>query len=275
MRDEAEEQLRQPGSPTIVELVGVPGAGKSTLAALLAPETGAVPAEPGHRPVRPAAVLGTLRLPLGRSGDAVLRGLRDRLPSRASAIVASLLWRAPSVDPLAVLSRTHPEYLALVAHAPPPSEADASYVLQWRSWPVPTMATHLALRRVFASGRSVLVEEGLVMRANTVCAGDPSLVDPYLRHQPVPDVLVVLHVDPATALDRIGGRDKRTLLRHEGLSADAVLEDLARSARLVASAGPILRERGVTVVDIDATEPPQRQQERVLEALAPEGRDAR
>lgn len=275
MADAAEDTLRRAGSPRIVELLGTPGAGKSTLSALLVPDRSARSTAASGRPVRPAAVAGALRAPLGPSADAALRRVRDRFPPRAAHVLTDLLWRPSGDDPLDVLAGTHPEFLTLIAHAPAPPDADAASVLKWRSWPLSTMATHVTLRRSSAPGRTVLVEEGMVMRANTVCAGDESLVEPYLRHQPVPDVLVILHVDAATALDRVTTRAKRTLLRHEGLGDDGILLDLERSVRLVEAAGSVLRERGVLIIDLDATTSPQQQSETVLRALAPKDRDAR
>jgi len=256
------DALRVAGAPRIVELVGLPGSGKSTLAT-------AVLTGPGPRPLAPDRVLGTPRLPLGTTADRALRGLTDRLPARASGALRGLLWRDGAPDALATLGRTHPDFLALVAHAPPPPDADAEQVLRWRSWPAATIEAHVLLRRAHAPGATVLVEEGLVMRANTVCAGDESLVEPYLTSQPLPDVLLALRVDPALALERIRSRPKRTLLRHEGRSDAEVLRDLERTARLVDAAVRVLAARGALVHELDATEPVETLRRRVVALVDP------
>ena len=129
----------------------------------------------------------------------------------------------------------------------------------------------MLLRRAEAPGETVLVEEGVVMRANTVCAGDESLVTRYLATQPLPDLVVVLDVDPTEALRRIRARPKRTLLRHEGRSDTEVLRDLERTLRLVATAVPALEARGVTVLRLDASEPIAALRRRVVDALAAPG----
>ena len=263
-RAEASGALAGPRAPRIVELLGLPGAGKSTLArALLAGR----PRSGRGRLVSPERVLGAARLPLPAGLDASLRAGVDLLPPPAVGVARRALWRAGSDDPLAVLARTHPEFLELVAHATPPPDADAAHVLRWRSWPLTTIGTHVALRRTDAPDRTVLVEEGLVQRANTVCAGDPSLAPRYFATQPTPDALVVLHVEAELARDRITARRSPALLRHAGRSPAQVLADLERSVELIATATGVLRGRGVLVLECDATEPTATLSRRVAELV--------
>lgn len=257
----SEGALRRPGSPRVVELLGPPGSGKSTLAE-------AVLGGPAPRPLHPSQVSGRPRLPVGGTLDRRLRRLPDVVPGRAGRALRALLWVDRAPDFLAELRRTHPEFLELVAHAPPPGDADAEQVLRWRTWPPATLEAHVLLRRAEAPGATVLVEEGVVQRANTVCAGDESLAERYLATQPLPDMVVVLDVDPAEALRRIRARPKRTLLRHEGRDDASVLGDLERTARLVATAVPALEARGVPVLRLDASEPTAVLRRRVAEALA-------
>lgn len=258
------DALRGPGSPRIVELLGAPGSGKSTLAAALL--TG-----PAPRPLGPEAVSGRPRLPLGRGVDRRLRRVPAVVPGRLGRAVRAALWADHAPDLLVTLQRTHPAFLDLVAHAPPPADADAAHVLRWRSWPLETLEAHVLLRRADAAGETVLVEEGVVMRVNTVCAGDETLAPRYFATQPVPDVVVLLEVAPEEALRRVRARPKRTLLRHEGRDDAAVLADLGRSTRLFAAAVPALRERGVDVHVLDATEPVATLRRRVAELLAAPG----
>ena len=242
------DPLRGPGSPRIVELLGMPGSGKSTLAkATLAGQR--------PRPLAPWQVVGHARLPIGDRVDRSMRSLTRALPERLGNPLRRLLWQDRAADFLAVLRSSHPEFLDLVAHAPPPDDADAAHVLQWRSWPLETMETHVLLRRAQAPGETVLVEEGLVMRANTVCAGDERLATRYFGSQPLPDALVVLDVEPNVARQRVSERAKRTLLRHEGRTEQEVLADLERTARLVTTAIDVLRGRGVAVEILDGGEP--------------------
>lgn len=258
------DALRRPGSPRIVELLGLPGSGKSTIAE-------AVLDGPAPRPLRPSHVAGRPRLPIARGPDRRLRGLVEALPGRAGRALRALLWADRAPDALSELSRTHPEFLELVAHAPPPSDADAEHVLRWRSWPLATLEAHVLLRRAEAPGEAVLVEEGVIMRANTVCAGDETLAARYFATQPLPDLVVVLDIAPEEALRRVRSRPKRTLLRHEGRSDAEVLRDLERSARLVTTAVPALRGRGVPVHVLDASEPVATLQRRVLDAITAPG----
>ena len=256
--------LRRTGSPRIVELLGAPGSGKSTLAR-------AVLDGPAPRPLRPSQVSGRPRLPVGARLDRRLRRLPEVVPGRGGRALRALLWVDRAPDFLAELRRAHPEFLELVAHAPPPRDADAEQVLRWRTWPLATLEAHVLLRRAEAPGETVLVEEGVVMRANTVCAGDESLAGRYFATQPLPDLVVVLDVDPAEALRRIRARPKRTLLRHEGRSDAEVLRDLERTGRLVETAVPALQERGVPVLRLDASEPIGTLRRRVVDALVAPG----
>jgi len=249
-----------PRSPRIIELLGLPGAGKSTLATALL--SGG--ARGGQRLVGPDDLLGVSRLRLPDTVDGTLRRGVQRLPARITPVARQLLWRSDEADPLEVLARTHGAFLEVVAHAPPEADAAAEAVLRWRSWPLSTMATHVALRRVDAPGRTVLVEEGLVQRANTVCIGRPELAARYFATQPLPDALVVLDVDLDVAQARIASRSKGPLLRHAGLAPPDVLKDLRRSAELIATAKEVLRGRGLVVLELDADVPTLDQRKQVL-----------
>jgi len=262
-----------PDAPRIVELLGLPGAGKSTLAAALLDGSGrgsgrrdASRVAPPLSP--PSRVLDIARLPLPAGIDAALRAAVQQLPPRGGSVARRALWRQDPVDPLAELARTHPEFLELVAHAPPPTDADPAHVLRWRNWPIVTLETHVRLRRAHAPAHTVLVEEGVVQRANTVCAGAPELAARYFATQPLPDALVVLTTDPRTAHQRIAARAKGPLLRHEGREPAAVLADLERTAGLVTTATEVLRGRGLTVLELDASDPVQALQDRVLTLVA-------
>lgn len=257
----SERALQRAGSPKVVELLGAPGSGKSTLAE-------AVLSGPAPRLLHPSQVSGRPRLPVGATLDRRLRRLPGVIPGRLGRGLRALLWIDRAPDFLTELRRTHPGFLELVAHAPPPGDADAEHVLRWRTWPLATLEEHVLLRRAEAPGETVLVEEGVVMRANTVCAGDETLAERYFATQPLPDMVVVLDVDPAEALRRIRARPKRTLLRHEGRDDAEVLRDLERTARLVATAVAALRERGVPVLLLDASEPIDVLSRRVVDVLA-------
>jgi hypothetical protein len=257
----SDDPLLHPGSPRIVELLGLPGSGKSTLAA-------AVLHEPEPVALPPSRVSGRIRIPAGAALDRRLRRIPEILPGRAGRAVRSLLWLDRAPDFLTEIGRTHPAFLELVAHAPPPSDADPEQVLRWRTWPLTTLETHVLLRRAHAPGVTTLVEEGVVQRANTVCAGDESLAPRYFATQPLPDAVVVLQVDPDEALSRIRTRPKRTLLRHAGRSDEEVLRDLERSARLVTTAVTGLQERGVPVHVLDATEPTVSLRQQLVDRIA-------
>jgi len=253
----------------ILELLGAPGAGKSTLAdALLDRSTR--PERPCLR--HPDEVIGAPRLAAGRKVDGVLRELSGRLPARASGLARDALWRRTAPDYLKILSREHGGFLDIVAHATPPT-ADAAYVLRWQQWPHATLEHHVLLRDVPESDCTVVVEEGLVMRANTVCAGDESLAARYFATQPLPDVLVVLKVHPEEALARLQGRGKRPLLRHQNRSDASILTDLERTARLVDTAVDVLKGRGLDVLVLDATSPVTANRRAVIDHLLATARD--
>jgi hypothetical protein len=251
-----------PEGHLLIELVGCPGAGKSTLAgALLGSDAGA-PRGGVRRIVPPEHVTGRPRLALrgdvGRHVDLLLRSLVERLPGPAAHRVGRVLWDRSLEDPLAQIARSHPSFVSLVASAPPPPDADEAHVAAWRSWPAVSVARHLLIRGApwaDVAPQVVLVEEGLVQRANTVCAGDPSLVEAYLSNQPTPDVLIALTIDPEVALRRLRSRGGPTLIRHRGLDDRAVLRDLERTARLVEQACAVLPGRGVEVLVLDASAP--------------------
>lgn len=233
----------------ILELLGAPGAGKTTLTdALLNRATR--PERPRLR--HPDEMMGVPRVRAGRKVDGVLRELSGRLPARASGIARDALWRRSAPDFLSVLAREHMGFLDVVAHATPP-QADPDYVLRWRQWPHATLEHHVLLRGIPETDCTVVVEEGLVMRANTVCAGDEALAARYFATQPLPDALVALKVRPEEALARLQGRGKKPLLRHQNRSEASILEDLRRTARLVDTAVDVLRGRGLDVLVLDAT----------------------
>ena len=228
----------------VIELVGTPGAGKTTLARRLVADLCAagVPA---------VTMTEAARTRAARTRVAAVTG---RLPERLAGVV---LWQRHLAG-----ARVHAVALgwrrpALVRHV---------LGTQWRRPGVSWRLRGHALRWWFAhAGRSaflaaaarpgdlLVVDDGFVHRAAGLHAapGQPpsdTRVRRYVADVPAPDLLVVVTAAPGTCADRVRDRGP---WRHRVLDAGELDRHLAHADRAVATAVAAARARGWDVIAVD------------------------
>lgn len=188
----------------VVELVGLPGAGKSRRARLL----GAALADRG-------LVVGFPQAPLG---PAVPVGLR--LARKAAASGAAALMRpGTTLRVLGGLRRSG---------QPGPGDV-AGRAVQW------LVAQHVTARAARSGGVGVLDEGPLQALWSTGLRGDASPVLAALQHCPrwhSADLLVIVRVSPEVALARLSARESRHS-RTQLLAGDQQLAELRRGDDLL------------------------------------------
>ncbi|MDK3257088.1 AAA family ATPase [Blastococcus capsensis] len=225
-----------------VELAGIPGAGKSRLARVLADEL----AGQGITVTQPQAPLGPsvpIGLRLGRKAWACA-GTTARDPATTARIV-------PAIH---------------ASGQPGPGDV-AGRVVQW------LVAQHVTDRALRREGASIL-DEGLVQCLWSIgLRGDVTPVLAAVAAAPrvsAPDVLVVVRVAPEVALERLAGRLSQHS-RTQSLPESDRLAELERGDRLLgrlvdwwATDGP----RPAPVLTVSGADEHERVLERIRTALA-------
>jgi hypothetical protein len=230
----------------MIELVGAPGAGKSTLAREL---VGRRLGRSRHRVV---------------SATALLRRPSRRLPASLAPLVRRPL---DAVDRREALTRMAPDWqdfldLCADSSANGPS-IDALRMLYSSSWLLTTLElTALARERSSVAPEVILLEEGLVQRALAVLGPEPAAghLSRFVATVPSADVVVHLTVPHELLIERVQYRASvgRVIPRHAGLRPDELAASLRADVALLQQVTSGLRQRGVTVVeasaeDVDAT----------------------
>jgi hypothetical protein len=219
----------------LVELVGAPGAGKSTVAAALdGLRAGGAVLRPATDLVRPP------RRGLPREAARRLAGAEDpRVLRRA------LADRAEAWDPL----------LRLVLAARPDDPRGAALRLEALDWTRRTLAT-VALVRA-APGGAFVLDEGPLQRVTAVLGPlpDPVEVARYVGLLPPSDLVLHLKADDATLARRLADRAAagRVIDRHLGLDPAARLASVRADAAVLAAAVGAAAT-GTTVIDVDASD---------------------
>jgi len=224
----------------VVEFLGVPGSGKTTLAAALV----AARAD-AH------SLEDSVRIAIARTGSDRVTRLAARLTRRSSGRLFSAAY-ARSSDRLSALVRfatLHPEALQSVLAAQSARadrDRDPDVVL---GWVINLMARYQLATEPGISGWLV-IDEGFAQRALALFAAgwstddEPELLA-YLESVPRPDVLVLVDLPAEVAVGRLGGRgwserltqaDDRT--RRGFLDAAGVVA--ARVADVAAGAGGVV-----------------------------------
>lgn len=233
-----------PRAPVVIELVGIPGAGKTTLARRLVVDLAATGTS-----ATTMTEAGRRRAARTRTGAAARR-LPPRLASlllwqrhlaggRAGAI--ALCWRHP---------RLVVRVLATQWSRPGVPARLRAHVLRW--W-----FAH-AGRRAFLAGTArpgdvLVVDDGFVHRAATLHAGPgqpprDDAVSAYVAAVPRPDLLVVVTADPPTCADRVRARG---VWRHRPLDPVALAWHLVHAEQAVAAAVRTARDLGWDVLEVD------------------------
>jgi len=239
----------------VVELFGVPGAGKSwvvraldgrrvggrTVVAaqrLLRVPRGSMAAAMSHTGPRVDAALP------GRLVDRVLR--RDLTPAERRAAVAA---RRSAWAPLLEMIATAPLGRDDTGRA-----ADALELLHAPG----RLSTTLELRALADAAPDdliVLLDEGLAQRARLVCGPDPDLgtVERYVAALPPTALHVQLVAGPEVIAARLGARG-RVIDRHVGLDTEELARSAARDAALLGQVASALVARGDAVLRVPAAD---------------------
>lgn len=205
--------------PTVIEFFGLPGSGKSTIAAAVQAELGAA----DRKMVAAAWKRESFTSRLGY----VLSSLVD-LPLILAALRLAILARLWSVDSWRRLTR----------------------LLLMRRWWIAQSAPMLFDQALLQNVWSLLIASG---RTRT----DPAIVVPLLRafYRGMKVLVIVIEVEPAVAAHRIvarvGGNSRFDRLS----AADAELQ-VSRSVELVKAIAEACRRAGLTVQSLDGSATP-------------------
>jgi hypothetical protein len=238
----------------VIELVGAPGAGKSTLAGAL------VGSSSSGRSLVAADALNRLpRLPqfarFVRRRRVVTHGVLDALLTRQllpSERRAALRDRAEAWRPLLefLADRTIGADEPRVGHV-----AALLRRLEAPVWLLHTLELH-ALAPIAPPDALVVVEEGLLQRTAMVCGPTPTdeVLDAYLSRLPPIDLAVHLRATPATLVDRVERRREagRVNTRHDGLSRAELERSVQADLTLLARVIERHRALGGAVLELDS-----------------------
>lgn len=240
--------LRHTGAQVVVELVGTPGAGKTTAA-------GELLALCRARGLRAMSIVEAARPHAART-----------LPGRLVAAVAPerlrgpLLWQVFYAASLfaalgAALGRSR-----LIRDAVRSERARSIPATSKRHtlfWFAQLVGRRRFLARRPEPGEVLVVDDGFLHRVVALHAspdGAPDLeaVARYVATIPVPDLVVAVHARPQTCVRRIG---ERGLWRHRaGMTEDDLVRYVAHADAVVRAAVAAARERGWRIVDVDNDE---------------------
>lgn len=234
--------------PLIVELIGVPGSGKTTLV----PGIHAALRSGGWEPLSPddGARQVVARLPLGR--------LVARIGS--PRLRRALWWRLylgyRLTGAVRVVTANPGHFRRLVAgqrRRPATALARRRRVVHWL---VRTMGAQEFFRRHAAEGEAVVFDEGYAHRvvqiySSPVDAATPDAVSEYLGWVPRPDLLVAVHAPAGECAARV--RDRGVWDRLSGLRPDQVDAFVANAAEVVGHAVAHARSHGWPLVEVDNT----------------------
>lgn len=249
------------GMATIVELVGIPGSGKSTVASRLV----------GRR-VAGRAVVGTEGL-LGHRSR-VERLLRPARRTSASPDDALERWAVGREELLGFLADR-----PLGADVDDPTTVGARLRrLRAPAWLLTTLELH-ALAAEAPDDRLVVLHEGLLQRTGLVCGRRPDgstitdFVTRAVAATPHVALVVSLACDPERATERIRARESATGAvnrRHVGLDDRALEQDLGAQATVLTEAVQAARRAGRRVLDVDTERSrPDETVDAVVAALEP------
>ncbi len=249
----------------LIELVGAPGTGKSTLVAALVAGRGARRPDVGPPLVDAARLVRAPRgAPAGSvpawpvTGGVVTRALAD--VRGLSRLVLRVRDRA---ELWGLLARRHDEwgeFLALTRAAAADDHRDPAFRALVSGWLAQTLQLRALADRV-ADPVVCVLAEGLVQRRLTVLGSpvdpavvfDPGRVAAYLATLPVPAGLVHLTAAGEVLEARLAARaaEGRAIVRHAGLDDERRAAASRADAAALADAVAAVAARGVPVVTVD------------------------
>lgn len=241
----------------LVELVGPPAVGKTTLVAACVREGAAdvrrTLLSPRHPLLAPLAERAR-RTP-GPAGPR--RALADRLlaaPDLASG-EAALTAVASSWRPFLEL------VLAGPSGAPPSTDAGLTLAVMERAWLLDAIRLRALVATLPDSSDLALLDEGLTHPYKTLAAvgDDPARLERYAALVPLPDVLAVVDLDPDEHAQRLrarhgtGATRARWAALGDDVDAAALRAEIDRVRAVVDRVATAAATRGTPVVRIDAT----------------------
>ena len=233
----------------IIEFMGLPGAGKSTLAHVLLKEL-----RKGGFPLLSSeeAVIRCIR----RRDDGILKNLMKRLPF---AVWEPVAGTRTSLDELHGFASMHADFFGLwfeVLNRGPVPET-------WRQCILYALFKRCVERQLWDahlnSDENVLVEEGFMLGVITMLGclppGSPCEkdVDRYVRHMPVPFAVFRIETDPNECARRLRQRPEMPLLWAECTEPE-LIEQLEYGIHCLDMAAIKLARRGVPIFQVSNPE---------------------
>ena len=246
MRSEAPvvRVARAPNRPLVIEFLGTPGSGKTTMATDLIEALRA-------QGIDAAGIVSGARDHAMRTvpGRSIVRLAPDRLRG-------PLLWQvfyAYGVLDVAPFAARHPSLVRQVLRSQRTRPISAAMVRHTLFWWLQLAGRSRFLARTAREGEVLVIDDGFLHRVVALFAShaedvEPDDVDAYVRSIPLPDLAIRPLASRATCERRV--RDRGIWRHSTHLSAEGLSHMLAQGERAVDAAADAARRRGCAVAEV-------------------------